>query len=138
MNDAAKPDLVLVYDEQCPFCDAYVRMVRVRAAAGTLKLLSAREGGPEMDRITALGLDVDEGMVLIAGDELYYGSDAIHALSLLSSRSGLFNRLNFLVFRSKALSRVIYPVLRAGRNLALKLLRRSRINNLELPENDRF
>ncbi|MBT8136862.1 MAG: hypothetical protein KJO54_07605 [Gammaproteobacteria bacterium] len=113
-------------------------MVRVRAAAGTLKLLSAREGGPEMDRITALGLDVDEGMVLIAGDELYYGSDAIHALSLLSSRSGLFNRLNFLVFRSKALSRVIYPVLRAGRNLALKLLRRSRINNLELPENDRF
>lgn len=138
MNDAAKPDLVLVYDKQCPFCDAYCKLVRVRAAAGTLKLVDARAGGPEMERITALGLDVDEGMVLIAGDELYYGSDAIHALSLLSSRSGFFNRLNFLVFRSKALSKVLYPVLKAGRNLALKLLRRSRINNLELPDNDRF
>lgn len=138
MNDATQPDLVLVYDKQCPFCDAYCRMVRVRAAAGTLKLVNARDGGPEMERITAMGLDVDDGMVLIAGDELYYGSDAIHALSLLSSRSGLFNRLNFMVFRSKTLSKVLYPVLRAGRNLALKLLRRSRINNLDLPDNEQF
>ena len=136
MNSPA--DLLLVYDKQCPFCDAYCKMVRVREAAGNLRLINARDGGPEMDRITALGLDIDEGMVLIAGDGVYYGSDAIHALSLLSSRSGLFNRVNFLIFRSKVLSRVLYPVLRAGRSLALKLLRRSRINNLNQPGNDRF
>ncbi|MDH3646697.1 MAG: DUF393 domain-containing protein [Gammaproteobacteria bacterium] len=131
-------ELLLVYDKQCPFCDAYCRLVRVREAAGKLRLIDARDGGSQVDRITAMGLDVDEGMVLIAGDELYYGSDAIHALALLSSRSGLFNRFNFLVFQSKVLSRVLYPVLRAGRNLALKLLGRSRINNLNLANNDRF
>ena len=137
MNESGR-GLLLVYDKQCPFCHAYCRLVRVRAAAGDLRLVDARAGGPEMERITAMGLDIDQGMVLIAGDELYYGSDAIHALSLLSSRSGVFNRLNYLVFRSRTLSRAFYPLLRAGRNLALKLLRRGRINNLNLPGNERF
>lgn len=131
-------EVVLVYDQQCPFCDAYCRLVRLRTAAGTLRLVNARDGGPEVERITAAGLDIDQGMVLFLSDEMYYGSDAIHALALLSSRSGLFNRLNFLIFRSKGLSRVVYPVLRAMRNLALKLLGRSRINNLEIADNDRF
>ncbi|MBT8144261.1 MAG: DUF393 domain-containing protein [Gammaproteobacteria bacterium] len=131
-------DLVLVYDGDCPMCNAYCRMVRIREAAGDLRLYDAREGGPIVEDLTARGLDVDEGMVLIAGEQLYYGSDAIHALSLMSSRSGFFNRLNYLVFKSKTLSAVLYPVLKAGRNLLLKMLGRSRINNLGLADNERF
>ena len=119
-------------------CDAYCRMVRIREAAGDLELFDARDGGPIIDDLTARGLDIDEGMVLIAGDELYYGSDAIHALSLLSSRSGIFNRLNYRIFRSKRLSGILYPVLRSGRNLLLRLLGRTRINNLGLADNQRF
>ncbi len=129
---------MLVYDKQCPLCDAYCWMVRIRQAAGSLELFDARDGGPIVDDLTARGLDVDEGMVLIAGDELYYGADAIHALSLLSSRSGIFNRINYHVFRSKGLSRLLYPVLKAGRNLLLKALGRTRINNLGLAGKDRF
>ncbi|MBT8131391.1 MAG: DUF393 domain-containing protein [Gammaproteobacteria bacterium] len=129
---------VLVYDQQCPFCDAYCRLVRVRSAAGELELVDARQGGPVVDRITARGWDVDEGMVLIVADQMYYGSDAIHALALMSTRTGFFNRLNYLIFRSGPLARLLYPLLRTGRNLALKLLRRSRINNLELEGRERF
>lgn len=140
MNDNINDNdrLILVYDKECPMCDAYCRMVRIREAAGQIELYDAREGGPIVEDLTARGLDVDEGMVLIAGDELYYGADAIHALSLLSSRSGFFNRINYHIFKSKRLSKVLYPVLKAGRNLLLKLLGRSRINNLELANNDRF
>lgn len=136
---SGNPDkLILVYDRECPMCDAYCRMVRIREAAGKLELFDARDGGPIIDDLTARGLDIDEGMVLIAGDQLYYGSDAIHALSLLSSRSGIFNRLNYRIFKSKRLSGLLYPVLRSGRNLVLKLLGRTRINNLGLADNDRF
>lgn len=137
MTDA-KQDLFLVYDKQCPFCDAYCKLVRIREAAGNLILVDARDGGPLVDKVTAQGLDVDEGMVLIVGEQLYYGSDAIHALSLLSSRSGFFNRINYLIFRSSRWSAVLYPMLRSSRNVALKLLGRTRINNLQLPDNDRF
>jgi len=131
-------EVLLVYDEQCPMCDAYCRMVRLRESVGTLKLVDARAGGALMDEITRRGLDIDQGMVLVVDDVMYYGADAICALSLMSSGSGLFNRLNHWVFRSRTRSRVLYPLLRATRNLVLKALRRSRINNLQLQGNDRF
>jgi hypothetical protein len=77
-------------------------------------------------------------MVLKMGDELYYGSDAIHALALIGSRSGFFNRFNYWMFKSRMRSRMLYPVLRFFRNFLLKLLRRTKINNLKLENNDKF
>ena len=77
-------------------------------------------------------------MVVIVGDNLYYGADAIHALSLMSTKSGFFNRLTHAAFRSRRASRILYPVLRSGRNLLLKLLGKTRINNLGIAGNDRF
>ena len=91
-----------------------------------------------MSEITALGLDIDQGMVVKMNDQIYYGADAIHALALISSRSGLFNRLNYWAFRSKTVSRFLYPLLRSCRNLLLKILRRTKINNLGLVDNERF
>ncbi|WP_245932448.1 DCC1-like thiol-disulfide oxidoreductase family protein [Isoalcanivorax indicus] len=128
----------LVYDTECPACDYYCNLVRIRESVGELMLVDARENGPLMQEITARGLDIDQGMVLMVDEQMYYGADAIHALSLLGSDNGLFNRLNYLVFRSPKLARVLYPVLRSCRNLLLKLLRKTRINNLDQPGNDRF
>ena len=91
-----------------------------------------------MREITAAGLDIDEGMVLKVGDQLYYGADAINRLSLMSTRTGLFNRLSYWCFKSPRASRLLYPVLKACRNLLLKILRRTRINNLGLDANTRF
>lgn len=134
-----KPDdIKLVYDRQCPVCELYCRNVDVSESAGRLVRIDAREPGELMDEITAHDLDIDEGMVLKVDDRLYYGSDAIHELAKLSSRQGLFNRLASITFRSPTAARVLYPVLRATRNLLLKMLGRTRINNLNLPNRDRF
>ena len=127
-----------MYDRECPVCDAYCRMVRIRASVGALRLVNARSASAIMGEITAKGLDIDEGMVLKFGNTLYYGADAIHVLSLMSSRSGAFNRLTYWIFRSKRLSTILYPLFRFFRNLLLKLLRKSRINNLGLPRRERF
>jgi len=91
-----------------------------------------------MQEITARGLDIDQGMVLKMGDQLYYGADAIHALALISSRSGLFNKLNYWIFCSKRVSAWLYPILRSMRNLLLKILGKTKINNLGVSGNDRF
>ena len=88
--------------------------------------------------ITAKGWDIDQGMVLKMGEELYYGSNAIHALALISSRSGVFNRINFWVFKSKTNSKWIYPILRFFRNLLLRILNKTKINNLNKPNNEKF
>jgi predicted DCC family thiol-disulfide oxidoreductase YuxK len=135
---SARPDILLVYDKQCPLCDYYCNLARIRESVGHLVLVDARDGGPVMEEITAAGLDIDQGMVLKVGDTLHYGPDAIHALALLGTNSGFFNRLTYQAFRSRRVSRVLYPMLKAGRNLLLKLLGRTKINNLGVAGNDRF
>ncbi len=131
-------EILLVYDKHCPVCNSYCRLMRIEASTGALKLIDAREPSDALDEITALGLDIDQGMVLKMEGEIYYGADAIHALALINSRSGFFNRLNYWLFRSKRASRILYPALRCGRNLLLKLLGKTKINNLGRENNDRF
>jgi predicted DCC family thiol-disulfide oxidoreductase YuxK len=120
----AADELVLVYDGECPVCSSYVRYVRLRESVGRVSLINAREGGPWVERVRAAGLDLDEGMVLLYGGRFYHGADCIHMLALLSTNSGFFNRINSAIFRNAALSGVLYPVLRFGRNLLLRLLGR--------------
>jgi predicted DCC family thiol-disulfide oxidoreductase YuxK len=134
----AENPILLIYDKDCPACNAYCQLVRIRQSVGELKLINAREDTEVMQQITAQGLDIDQGMVLKMGGNWYYGSDAIYMLSLLSSRSGLFNRLNYHLFKSKRLAKWLYPMLRFFRNLLLKLLGKRKINNLDIGGNDRF
>lgn len=131
-------DIQVVYDRQCPVCEFYCQRIDVDPAVGKLRRIDAREDSDIMDQITALGLDIDEGMVVKAGDTIYYGSDAINLLARKSSRTGFFNRLAAATFRSAKVARHIYPLLKTCRNLLLKLLGRRRINNLEQPGRDRF
>lgn len=132
------PEVRLVYDRECPACNAYCQRVRIGEGRGTLALIDARQRSTVMEKITRKGWDIDQGMVLEVDGTLYYGADAIHALSLLSNQTGAFNRINHWIFRSGARARVLYPLLRAGRNLLLKLLRKTKVNNLGVAGNERF
>ncbi|MCZ6560844.1 MAG: DCC1-like thiol-disulfide oxidoreductase family protein [Gammaproteobacteria bacterium] len=138
MTTKKNSEILLVYDTECPACDNYCRIVKIRESIGKLKIVDARESSEVLNEITELGLDIDQGMVLKMGGQLYYGSDAIHALALISSRSDFFNRLNYWLFRSERASRMLYPLLRSCRNLLLKLLGKTKVNNLQLPNNERF
>ncbi|MEH6461260.1 DCC1-like thiol-disulfide oxidoreductase family protein [Chitinimonas sp. JJ19] len=123
-------DAWLVYDGECPVCTVYCRYIRIRETVGTLHLVDARQPGELMDEITAAGLDIDQGMVLKFQDAIYYGADAIHMLTLLSTPAGLFNRLNYYVFGHRLGAKIAYPLGKAFRNLVLKLLGIRYINNL--------
>lgn len=130
--------MILVYDKECPVCHAYCQLVRIRESVGELKIVDARDDSEILREITASGLDIDQGMVLKMGDRLYYGADAIHILALISHRAGIFNRINYWIFSSRKLSFLFYPVFRLLRNLLLKILGKSRINNLGIPDNESF
>ncbi|MDH3467990.1 MAG: DUF393 domain-containing protein [Gammaproteobacteria bacterium] len=123
-------EILLVYDKECPLCDNFNQAIRVRKTVGDLRIIDARQSSQVMDEISAHGLDIDQGMVLKMGDQMYYGADAIHALALIGSRSGIFNRISYWMFRSKTASHFLYPILRSIRNLLLKILGRTKINNL--------
>ena len=123
--------LVLVYDDDCPVCSNYVQMLRIRESIGELKLVNARDGGELVDEITAKGINLDQGMVLIMDGRTYYNSDTIHALALISSPSGIVNRFNYWIFKSKYRSYFLYPILRFLRGVLLTILGKKKLNNLE-------
>jgi predicted DCC family thiol-disulfide oxidoreductase YuxK len=137
-----REEILLVYDGECPACNAYCQVVRIKDSVGDLRIVDARENSEVMDEITAQGLDIDQGMVLKMGEQFYYGSDAIHTLALISSRWGIFNRFNYWMFKSKNLANILYPALKFSRNLLLKILGKTKINNLKShlteKENDKF
>ncbi|PKG99754.1 hypothetical protein CXF95_08105 [Paraglaciecola sp. MB-3u-78] len=124
-------EILLVYDTECPACNAYCQVVRIKESVGDLRIVDARKNSEVMNEITAQGFDIDQGMVLKMGDQFYYGSDAIHRLALISSRWGIFNRFNYWMFKSKDLSNILYPPLMFFRNLLLKILGKTKINNLK-------
>lgn len=139
MNDKlTDKKVLLVYDQECPLCNAYCQFVRIKETVGELTLVDARESTEVLQQITAMGLDIDQGMVLKLNDQIYYGSDAIHALALISSPTGIFNRFNYYLFRSKRVSYWFYPLLRSCRNILLKILGKTKINNLVVKNNTHF
>ena len=119
-QDRTRPDNILIYDEECFLCSNYVRLLNLKAAIGDIVLINARDK-------QALGafhfspVNLNEGILLILGDKQYFGADAIHHLALLSTSSGVFNRLNRLIFRSRFAATVLYPFLKLGRRIYLLL-----------------
>jgi predicted DCC family thiol-disulfide oxidoreductase YuxK len=128
----------VVYDKECPICEFYCQRIDVRDSAGELVRVDARDDSEVMTEITALGLDIDEGMVVRIGDELHYGADAIHELAKLGSKKGFVNNAARLGFGSRRIARFLYPFFKFLRNLLLKMLGKTRINNLQQPDKDNF
>jgi len=118
----------LLYDGECPFCSAYVRMQRLRAAGVKLRLLDAREEPQLVADFARRGMDVNEGMILSIGGTIYFGGDVVHMIALLTGPTGTVNRMMAWAFKNRTTARVVYPFLRFGRNTALRLLGRGKID----------
>ena len=119
--------LTLLYDGDCPVCNRYVTMLRLREQFGDLTLLDARQASPQRTIVEQQGLDLNQGFALFVDEELYFGDRAIQTLAFMGSGSDVFNRINYYIFRHATLARLLYPVLAAGRQLLFKLLGRSLI-----------
>lgn len=126
-------DVWFVYDGDCPICSVAARGLRIKQAVGNLHLVDARTDidHPILKEVRDLRLDLDQGMVIKFRDTCYHGADALHVMALLGTGQGWFNRINALLFRSKLLSAICYPPMRAGRNLLIWLHGAPKIDNLE-------
>lgn len=120
--------ITLVYDGDCPFCARYAALLRFKKAAGDVTMINAREHPEVVSELQSKGINIDKGMALTVDDRIYHGSDALHQVALMSSRSTLFNQFTAAVFKSKVLSKIFYPVLKAARRVALFVTGHGKIN----------
>ncbi|MBB3139861.1 DCC1-like thiol-disulfide oxidoreductase family protein [Halomonas organivorans] len=120
----------LVYDGDCPICRRYVLWYRIRRDVGELELIDGRQDSEARRELSARGIDLDQGFALQVGDQWYHGSETLHRLTLLGTRSGVFNRLMYRLFASPGRAARLYPGLKACRNGLLRLCCIPPIDNL--------
>lgn len=120
--------IVIYYDGQCPFCSKYVQLQRLRAAVGNVSLVDLRVDKTAATRLCQKGFDVDEGMIVEHAGSLFHGAGAVHALALMSTGIGPVNWVMSWAFSNRRVSNILYPLLRLGRNLTLRILGRRGIH----------
>lgn len=117
----------LLFDGDCPFCAAFVKMQRLRAAGVNLKLIDAREQPELVASFFQKGLDINDGMIMRVGDTIYFGGDVLHMVALMTGPAGPLNRVLAKAFANRSVARFVYPALRAGRNASIAVLGRKKI-----------
>jgi len=118
--------LLLIYDGDCPLCRNYVAAQRLRQQFGQLTLLNARYlplQAPEvLAELQLQALVLDQTMLLRLDGRWLKGAEVIQLLASVNDPNWR-NRLWLWWFQSADRARYSYPVLRAGRNVLLKLLK---------------
>ncbi len=122
-----------VYDGECPICSYAAHALRIQSHVGPLHLVNARENYSSsiLAAINARGLDLDAGMVLVLGDSYYHGAEALELMARLGAPSGLFNRINALLFRNRFIAATAYPLMRSTRNALIRLSGTPNLKNLQ-------
>ena len=118
----------IIYDGDCPFCSHYVKWLRLQKAVGAISLVDIRTQPELLNLLITKNMPPDKGMVLVLNDVYYHGADCMHKLALLSSPDDSFNKLHYWIFRSRIRATILYPILRTGRNLTLRLLGRKKLS----------
>lgn len=118
MNDT----LFIYYDGECPLCENYTRLLSIKKKVPQVNLIDLRSSPDKVANFSKLGFDVDQGMIVDYQSRLYHGADAVNLLAQLSDNSSSFNRLNSFALANKHSAKLLYPLLRMGRNAVIFML----------------
>jgi predicted DCC family thiol-disulfide oxidoreductase YuxK len=124
MPDSVQDAIQIIYDGQCPACDAYFRFQRLEQNGISVHFIDAREHPEIVRAYSNRGIDLNRDFVLRLGTAEYVGGDAVFVLASLGTKFNFFRRLNARLFRSRSVSHVVYRVMRIGRRFLLLLLGR--------------
>jgi len=117
------PEIEVTYDGACPVCRSVVHRLKARHGE-RIALIDARAAPDRVAALAARGLDLDEGIVVKAGDAYFSGAEATRYLAGLHAPAGLLERFAAWGFGSSRRAALVYPLFRAGRRLLLFLLGR--------------
>ena len=127
--DTSQPavGVLIIYDGECTFCNAYTKRLKLQQSVGEVELLSARADDVRVQSYVDRGYDLDEGMLVVFQNEIYAGAAATHWLSLHTSGAGFFESIQGFIFKRRWLANWLYPLLKLGRRIWLALRGRTLI-----------
>lgn len=121
------PGSFVLYDGECPVCSAYVAMSQLRRLQPDIEVLDARVSPGLVARLRAEGFDVNESLLVRVRGRTFAGAEAMRLIFELGSENPLMRRAALYAIGGAPWAGVLYPWLRAIRNLLLRMLGRKQI-----------
>jgi len=113
--------LTLIYDGECPFCQAFALRSELAAGVPDLSIVDGRQA-PELRRqLLKQGLSLRDGAMLLDGDQVWHGSAAIAELTSRMQPSDALLQVLQQMFRHRGRAAFLYPGLLLARRIALAL-----------------
>ena len=109
-----------IYDGKCPFCNHFAELLEIKSKINNIKILDGRNNLTLIKSLLDKGYDLDKGAILLKGEDIFHGANAIHTIcKQISNPSSSLLLLLSSIFKSNKRTRVIFPLLIRARRLAL-------------------
>jgi|GEM_PF-182972 len=112
---------VLVFDGGCPFCRHFAELSELRGGIPGLRILDGRAEVALRQSLAQRGFHLRDGAMVIEGDRVLHGAEAIHWLCERMEPSAALLRVLAPLMADGSRSRQLYPLLLLARRLALGL-----------------
>ena len=113
-------DLTFIYDGKCPFCNHFAELLELKSKIKTIHILDGRKNKKLINTLLDKGYDIDKGAILLNGDNIYHGAEAINSVCKnITNPSGNLLKLLSKFFKSKKRTNLLFPFLVRARRFAL-------------------
>ena len=113
-------DLTFIYDGECPFCNHFAELLELKSNINNISILDGRENQKLINSLLMKGYDIDKGAVLLKGNEIFHGAEAINVIcNRINNPSGKLLNLLSNIFKSKKRTKLLFPFLLRARRFAL-------------------
>ena len=116
----SETSFTFIYDGECPFCNHFAELLELRSKIKDILIVDGRKNPDLIKKLLSKGYDLDNGAILLNGNDIYHGSSAINMIckEIINPSSKLLKMLS-LIFKSKERTNFIFPFLLRARRLTL-------------------
>ena len=113
-------NLTFIYDGECPFCNHFAELLELKSKIKNITILDGRKNLKIINSLLEKGFDIDKGAILLKGDEIFHGAEAINKIcNQINNPSGKLLKLLSKIFKSDKRTNLLFPFLVRARRFAL-------------------
>ena len=113
-------NLTFIYDGECPFCNHFAELLELKSKLNNITILDGRKNKDIVNNFLEKGYDIDRGAILLKGDHIYHGAQAINTVCKeIKNPSSSLLKLLKNVFKSQKRTNLFFPLLINARRFAL-------------------
>ena len=113
-------DFTFIYDGDCPFCNHFAELLELQSKIKNIAIIDGRKNKKLTSSLLDKGYDIDKGAILLSGDNIYHGAEAINTICKeISNPSGNLLKILSKIFKSNKRTNFLFPFLIVARRFAL-------------------